>query len=240
MKKLADNLYHINLQKANVYLFKSKQGLVLIDTSVVGSIKMLEPQLKRNGFQLSDISHILITHAHVDHVGGLAEIQGATRAEVWVHEIDAPFVRVGKPPPYMEFSGLSLQDKLVGNFINAFVGKEQPAAPVHRELKCNEILDELWEGLGLLHLPGHSPGHSGFYFSKERLLIGGDVMMHLTPRLTRPVAAFTTDMKQADESILQVAKMNLSTLGVGHGESFIGTAAGAIQKLSAKIQQQRR
>jgi glyoxylase-like metal-dependent hydrolase (beta-lactamase superfamily II) len=240
MKELTDNLYHINLQKANIYLFKSKQGLVLIDTSVVESLKMLEPQFNRNGFRLQDISHILITHAHVDHVGGLAEIQTATKAEVWVHEIDAPFVRRGEHPPYTPASSLSLQDKLIGNFITAYVGTRQPSTTVHHELKSGEILNELWEGLEFLHLPGHSPGHSGFYFSKERVLIGGDVMMHLTPWLTRPLAAFTEDMEQADESILQVAKMNISTLGVGHGEPLIGTAADAIQKLSAKIQQQRR
>jgi glyoxylase-like metal-dependent hydrolase (beta-lactamase superfamily II) len=239
MKELTNNLYHLNLQKANVYLFKSKQGLVLIDTSVVGSLKILEPHLKRAGFQLQDISHILITHAHIDHVGGLAEIQAATKAEVWVHEIDAPFVRAGKPPPYTEFSSLSLQDKLIGNFIMMFVGKEQPAAPVQRELKSGERLDELWEGLGLVHLPGHSPGHSGFYFSKERVLVGGDVMMHLTPWLTRPVAAFTEDVKQADESILKVASMKVATLAVGHGEPFVGNAANAIQKLTAKIEQRR-
>lgn len=240
MKQLAANIYHLNLQKANVYLFKSKQGLVLIDTSVVGSLGRLEAQLQRNNFNPKDISHILITHAHVDHVGGLAEIQAATNAEVWVPEIDAPFVRSGEHPLYPESSTLSLQDRMIGNFISLFVGKEQPPAPVHRELKNGETLNELWEGLECIHLPGHSPGHSGFYFSQERVLIGGDIMMNTMPNLTRPLATFTTDMKQADKSILQVAKMNVSTLGIGHGEPLIGNASQSIQKLATKIERQRR
>jgi glyoxylase-like metal-dependent hydrolase (beta-lactamase superfamily II) len=240
MKQLASNLYHLNLQKANVYLFKSKQGFVLIDTSVVGSLKMLQAQLGRNGFRLQDISHILITHAHVDHVGGLAEIQAATNAQVWTHETDAPFVRRGNHPPYPERAALSLQDRMIGNLIRAFVGGEQRPASVHRELKGGDKLDDLWQGLEVVHLPGHSPGHSGFYFSQERVLIGGDVMMNTMPYLTRPLAAFTPDMKQADESILKVANMNPSTLAVGHGEPIIGTASKAIQKLVTKILQQRR
>ncbi|MGL4609783.1 MAG: MBL fold metallo-hydrolase [Trueperaceae bacterium] len=239
MKQIAENIYHINLQKANVYLFKGKQGLVLIDTSVVGSLKMLKAQLKHNGFQLGDITHILITHAHIDHVGGLAEIQATTKAEVWVHELDAPFVRRGEAPPYAPASSLSFQDKLLGKLTGIFVGERQPAAPVHREIKSGEVLSELWEGLNLLHLPGHSPGHSGFYFSNKRVLIGGDVMMHIMPWLSRPLATFTTNMRQADESIFQVAAMNVLTLAVGHGEPLIGNASQKIQKLVTKIEQRR-
>ena len=113
MKQLAKNIFQINTGKANVFLIKGNKGLMLIDAGVVGIKNTLEQTLNRNGLALSDVSHILVTHAHVDHVGGLAELQEATRAEVWVHILDAPMVRGEQPvllPRALESNGARSHD----------------------------------------------------------------------------------------------------------------------------------
>ena len=238
MKRLIEGVYQLDLGKANVFLIKTQDGLTLIDTAVVGVRQKLESQLAKNGFRLEDINRILITHAHVDHVGGLKEIQAATDAEVWAHELDAPIVRGESEVPLPDPKALSLQDRLIGTLIETFVGEKQPPAWVHRELSDGEALDEVLPGLRVVHLPGHSPGQIGFWLEPEQLLIGGDVMMHLTPWLTRPIAAYTPDMREADRSIVKVADLNVRTLGLGHGSALVGNAAAAVDRLAQKIQRQ--
>lgn len=240
MKKLSTNIFQLDLGKANVFLIKAKDGLTLVDTEVVGAKARLEKKLAKNGFKLNDISRILVTHAHIDHVGGLKELQAATGAEVWAHRLDAPTIRGEAEVPLPDPDAVSWQDRLIGNVIAQFVGEQQPAAPVHRELEDSETLDEVLPGLRTVHLPGHSLGQVGFWLESERLLIGGDVMMHLTPWLTRPLGAYTPDMAEAHRSILKVAGLGVRTLGVGHGPALVGNADAAVNRLARKIKRQQR
>lgn len=235
MRALTQHVFQLDLLHANAYLIRSPDGLTLVDTAVKGVRPRLERQLSRAGYQLTDIRRILITHAHVDHVGGLAELVQATNAKVWAHRLAAPIIRGDMPAPRPAPDDVSTQDKLIGRLISSFVGGEQPPAPVDRELEDGDILDEVLPGLAVIHLPGHAPGQAGFWLPQNKLLIGGDVMMHLTPRLTRPLGAYTPDMAGADQSILKVASLGVSTLGLGHGAPHIGNAGPAIDRLAAKL-----
>ena len=196
MKILAEGVYQLDLGKANVFLLEGKDGLALVDTEVVGARERLEMALRKNGFMLRDIKHILITHAHVDHVGGLREIQAATGAQVWAHRLDAPFVKSGEHPPYPDRSQLGLFDRLLGTLIERSVGAAQPSAPVHHEVEEGDVLGIIRDDLSVVHLPGHSPGQVGFWFRDERVLLGGDVMMHVTPWLQLPLAWYTPDRRR--------------------------------------------
>ncbi len=236
MKALAKGIYQLNLGKANVFVLEGKDGLALVDTAVVGVKEKLEKALHQNGFALKDIKHILVTHAHVDHVGGLKEIQTATSASVWVHRLDAPFVRRGEPTPYPDTSELELFDRGMGRLIASFVGDEQPAAPVHHEVEEGDVLNEIREGLRVVHLPGHSPGQVGFWLPEERILLGGDVMMHLLPWLHLPLGAYTPDMAEAKRSIVKAAALKPRSVGVGHGAPLIGNAEAKLAQFAAKLQ----
>ena len=235
MKKLAKGIHQLDLGKANVYLIEGKNGLALVDTEVVGAKERLDKALQKGSFALSDIKHILVTHAHVDHVGGLHEIQAATGAQVWAHRLDAPFIVSGEHPPYPDTSQLSLFDRGMGGLIASFVGDAQPAAPVHHEVEEGDVLSEIRDGLSVVHLPGHSPGHIGFWLEPERVLIGGDVAMHLMPWLHLPLGAYTPDMNKAKRSIHKVATLKPHTLGVGHGAPLIGNAEAQVKRFAAKL-----
>ena len=235
MKTLIKGVYQLDLGKANVFLLEAKESLALVDTEVVGAKARLETALQKNGLALRDIRHILVTHAHVDHVGGLREVQEATGAEVWAHRLDAPFVVKGEHPPYPERSQLSLFDRIIGAMIQSFVGDEQPPAPVHHEVEEGDVLSEIREGLRVIHLPGHSPGQVGFWLEPERVLIGGDVAMHLLPWLHLPLGAYTPDMEEAKRSIRKVATLKPHTLGVGHGAPLVGNAEAKVARLARSL-----
>src|SRR5690606_11159529 len=75
-----------------------KDGLTVVDASTSPkTAEKLEPQLQELGFGLGDIRNILVTHAHPDHIGGLAELQRLTNAHTAIHRRDAPVVRGEMP-----------------------------------------------------------------------------------------------------------------------------------------------
>ena len=69
----------------NCYIIATEQhNAVAIDAG--GSVPKILQFLQENGLTLQKI---LLTHGHYDHIGGVAELQAATGAEVYIHEADA-------------------------------------------------------------------------------------------------------------------------------------------------------
>lgn len=72
----------------NCYIIATEQhNAVAIDAG--GSVPKILQFLQDNGLTLQKI---LLTHGHYDHIGGVAELQAATGAEVYIHEADAPML----------------------------------------------------------------------------------------------------------------------------------------------------
>ena len=69
---------------------------VLVDTGMPGAAPKVGAALAREGFSPTDVSLILITHRHVDHIGGAAALQRATGAPVAIHALDADWLRRGQ------------------------------------------------------------------------------------------------------------------------------------------------
>lgn len=232
MKEIGAGIYHLNLGLANVYLIEGRGGLALVDAGGQGALKVLQRQLRGTRFRLSDISHILITHGHFDHVGGLAEIQAESCAAVWAHHLDAPIIRGNAPVVRPEPRSLRRFDRWVGRIIQG----PQPPAPVHHELKAGEVVKDVRPGLEVVHLPGHSAGQVGFWLPEARLLLGGDVLTHFVPwRLTLPLAAYTADMTKAKRSVLTVAELQVDTLALGHGAPLVGNAQRQVKAMVRRL-----
>lgn len=90
------------------------------------------------------IEAILLTHAHLDHVGAVAELKSATAAPIYLHPQDLPLYRA-LPEQALSF-GLEM---------------EKPPDPDH-ELRHGQLIQLGNETLEVRHTPGHSPGHVCF------------------------------------------------------------------------------
>ncbi len=95
------------------------------------------------------VKAIISTHAHIDHVGGLAKLHQYTGAPVMMHSEDLPL-----------YHGMDVQA--------AFMGTRAPElAEVDQLLKDGDSL--LWGGFqaSVIHTPGHTPGSVSLYLPKE-------------------------------------------------------------------------
>src|SRR5512145_2171326 len=163
MQPIVEAVYAVpGMSVGRIYIITGRDGLALVDTSLSPATPArLEPQLQQQGYTLTDIRHILITHAHPDHIGGLAAFQQRTNARTYVHRRDAPAVRGESPLVRPRREAVRGFAKLM-----SYGPTFAPPLParVDVELKGGEKLDSILPGLEVVEMVGHSPGHVGFWW----------------------------------------------------------------------------
>ena len=58
----------------NTFFIRGSKGSILIDTDYAGTLQMFYKEIKKNGISLKDITYILATHYHPDHMGLVGEL----------------------------------------------------------------------------------------------------------------------------------------------------------------------
>lgn len=89
--RVAPWIYFVGNEWVGAYLIDTKDGLVLLDTCVFENLYLTLESIRKLGFNPMDIRHIMLSHCHVDHVGGARAIKELTGAEIWMSRIDAEF-----------------------------------------------------------------------------------------------------------------------------------------------------
>ena len=97
--RVADGIERIHENVINVYLVEEAGKLTVVDTGFPGNWPLLVAGLAGIGHTLADVQAILITHAHVDHVGMAERLRRASGAPVRVHGDDLEYLLAGKSPP---------------------------------------------------------------------------------------------------------------------------------------------
>ena len=105
-----------------------------------------------------EISHILLTHSHFDHVGGLAELKEETGAPIYIH------------PDAIEM----LQNASRSAAMWQVHVPEPPA--VDEMLGEGQVVKVGNLALRVLYTPGHAPGHVCFYLPDHSVIFDGDVL----------------------------------------------------------------
>ncbi len=79
-----------------VYLIDGKEKLCLIDSGVGRSFNSLIFNLEKVGFNPQNLSLIIATHAHIDHIGGLFWFKEKWGVKILAHDLDAEAIGKGK------------------------------------------------------------------------------------------------------------------------------------------------
>ncbi len=102
--RIAGNLYYVGTDELACFLITTPKGHILINTGAPGSAPLIYSSIAALGFKFSDIKILLATHAHLDHVGSMAEIKKITGAKMMIEANDAPVLADGGNSDY-EFGG---------------------------------------------------------------------------------------------------------------------------------------
>lgn len=216
-----------------VYLLVDGQQreAVLIDAGLVGELPALKKALKENGLDWSGIKAILLTHGHLDHTGNLARLQKLTGATIFAHPLEQ--AHIDGTFPYRGASRVCGIMEAVGRAVFRYrpVAIDEPLAP-------NQALP-FWGGLRVIHLPGHSHGHCGFYSERFDLLFAGDLFASYRFSTHRPPAFLNSAPEKLPESCRRVAELNPRLIIPNHydgnidGEKFARKFRGLCARISS-------
>lgn len=221
--QLAPGVWRIPTAPADLvssFAFVDDDGQVtLVDAGTKRAPRRILAGLEHIGVAPSDVTRLLVTHAHPDHVGGLATMRGRTGATVAVHERDAAYVREGKGP-------VLDRSTLGGRLLRRNRGSAP--TPVEDELVDGQVLD-VGGGLRVVHTPGHSPGHVALLHQASSVLITGDSIWNMRSRMTWPVPAFCTDVAMAKETAHVLAELEYQVAAFTHGPEIREGAREAVR-----------
>jgi len=158
----------------------------IVDTGISSSpAEGMVPALEAIGRRIEDVRWILLTHGHIDHIGGahaLWELTGR-RAKVVIHEADAPLLRAraAHVDEYASGRGRYLTDpegatKVAGAGRVAISGEMEPAVLV----RGGEALSLGGDvTVSVHHVPGHTPGSVAYVIDgQDDVFVGDAVQVH--------------------------------------------------------------
>ena len=92
---IIDNVYYVGTEGLAAYLFRTHGGLILIDGATAEGAPMIEANIAKLGFKVSDIKILLNSHAHYDHSAGLAQLKKDSGATLQAMEGDVSALEGG-------------------------------------------------------------------------------------------------------------------------------------------------
>lgn len=150
----------------NFYLIEWDNNLVLIDGGFLTGISRLKRELKSINKTFSDINLILLTHGHIDHTANITRVKQLSGAAVAAHPKDKP--HIAGAYPYTGSAKVCGALEALGRTLIRY----KPFA-LDIELSDNQRLD-IAGGIRVVHLPGHTIWHCGFYHEPSGILFSGD------------------------------------------------------------------
>ena len=193
----------------NGFILRDDDGQVtLVDMGVKRSGPKVLAALSAIGSGPTDVTRLLLTHAHPDHAGGAAHVARATGREFGIHEDDAHYARVGSSAP---------RDPsfLLGRLMNRVGGGGFEAVSVGETFTDGQVLP-VAGGLEVVHTPGHSPGHAAYLHRESGVLITGDSIFNVRG-LRWPIKSFCANFALTQKTAHRLAELDYSTAAFTHG-----------------------
>ncbi len=181
------------------------------------------------------VERILLTHAHVDHVGGLPELLEKSGARVGVHELDARVLtayhersvlgakRLGR---FLHEAGVAPADQpdMVRRYMH--IRPDPPRLPVDFLLEEGADLD----GMRPIHTPGHAAGHVCIQVG-DVLLAGDHILSKTIPQQWPEGLLLYTGLGHYLESLAKVERLEGVRLVLGGHEAPVEDVAGRIDEI---------
>lgn len=226
MQQILDGIYWLLGQgmDSNVFIIESNGEALLIDSGLGDRMSQMFGGQTHSVIQLEKaiiakkIEQVLLTHGHLDHVGGIMTLQSKLNIEtIYASKIEAQFLKAG-----------------TNSFISPFMGSECDPIPVSQELEEGSKLSIGSYTFQILHTPGHTSGSISLWEPNQKVLISGDTVF--------PQGSFgrtdlpTGSSKDLIASLKRLSKLDAKVLLPGHMPPIISSSDSTARSIQRSYQ----
>lgn len=196
--KISDTIELIDRTMCNVYVLKISGKIIQIDSGMKGSAKKIVRYYNDKKIK-PDI--VLLTHNHLDHIGGLKIIQDKYKPEIYASNIEIPLIE-GKesyPRPKSFFARIMFS-----------MVKPSPVQGI-KPLEEFKI-----EGIKVIETLGHTSGSVSYSVENEKIVFIGDAASTVNGKLVIN-EKYCFDIAKAKESLEKIRSLSPVMVLPGHG-----------------------
>jgi len=219
--KILENIHQVDGVVGNSYIIIDGNGITIVDTGMPKSHKKILNYIDSIGQKPEDVKQIVLTHAHIDHVGSALKLKQATNAKLMIHEDDAPYVTGEKE--FQVNSGFLM--KMFSSFM-----KFETFSPDIMLKENDKIGDFL-----VIYVPGHTPGSIALYNEKNGVMFVGDLLRFMNGNIQGSPEQFTLDMNLAKKSIEKILNYDFKIMLSGHGDPLKENAREKVKEFYEKF-----
>lgn len=211
-------IHKLSLGICNCYLLK-QDGLILIDAGPPNQVNRLYKKLQEQSIKPQDISLMLVTHGHWDHIGSISEIKALTGCQVAINYREKDWVEKSlKPIP----PGVGLWGSMVA-FMGKFMSSRVtfPSTTVDLALDDEEFQLGPWGISGkVLHTPGHTSGSMSVLLDNGQAFVGDLAMNGLPMRIGPGMPSVAEDTNVIKRSWRVLLDNGTKQIYPAHGNHF--------------------
>ena len=195
----------------NVFLFESEGESLLIDSGLGkrGSLSFSIQKNSSNDLEQvlieKNVTQVLLTHSHIDHVGGVMDLQSRLELEIIASKIESKHLKSGDSA-----------------FIEPFLGSKCSPIKISKEVTGGSVIQVGTFSFVVLHTPGHTYGSISLWDKEKQILVSGDTVF--------PQGSFgRTDLlsgssKDLISSLKQLSELDAKILLPGHMPPLISAS----------------
>ena len=228
----------------NIYLISDGDSLILVDCGsgfaqandqLLAGVTAVSHQFNE-AISLDAVTHILITHGHIDHFGGLPFVRQFTAAPVGVHVLDRRVLSnheeraifaSSRLDSFLESAGVPEERRQALMQVYLF-GKQY-----YKSTSVEFLLEEgtpTIGGIGVFHVPGHCPGQVCLLVD-DVLLTADHVLSRTTPHQAPESITNNMGLGHYLESLDKIARVPNVRLALGGHEAPMEDVYGRIQAI---------
>jgi len=221
-KPIEERLINVGNRISNIYMIEMQKGYLLIDTGYREQFEHFVKALKKKKIALEDITYVLITHVHDDHVGFLNQVLEKTNAKLILHHEAVERLKAGQNSFDGGCSGIlalifSKLMKLFGKGDHRFEPVDGSDRYIVVTQETQPDIEKILSA-GIITLPGHTKDSIGLLFDNSALFCGDAAMNGIPAR--NHVIIWIEDLDEYKASWNKMANLEFQKVYPSHGKPF--------------------